>query len=167
MALRGAHPINTEDRERSSSVVRVEGATTTNPESELILMQHSYNQMTADIHLLPEAPPDMVPEIILYEASKKKDYSNNVGPQRKMSLSVRNRTGSGKEDGSRARFGSKDEETAGCGEEQPMLIPGISTTTDHAVTGDSSSSNGSPLAKPGDIHPNKHLSHPQQKKEMP
>ena len=61
-------PINTEDRERSSSVVRVEGATTTNPESELILMQHSYNQMTADIHLLPEAPPDMVPEIILYEA---------------------------------------------------------------------------------------------------
>ena len=63
-------------------------------------MQHSYNQMTADIHLLPEAPPDMVPEMILYEASKKKDYSSNAGPQTEnVSLSVRNRTGSGKEDG--------------------------------------------------------------------
>ena len=50
----------------------------------------------------------------------KKDYSSNAGPQRKMSLSVRNRTGSGKEDRSRRGLGAKMKTQLG-GEEQPML----------------------------------------------
>ena len=127
-------PANLGDRECSSSILTVEGATTTNPDSELMLMKHSYNQMTADIHMLPEAPPDVESDIMLYEASKKKDYTSSIAPQRKMSLSVRNRSGSGKEDTTRGRFGSQDEDTTASGEEQPMLIPGISTTTDLSST---------------------------------
>jgi hypothetical protein len=130
------------DRDRSSSVVRISGATTTNPSNELSLLPHSYNALTSDIDMLPEAPPDPSDiDIEAYEQRRKSESSS--GKLRKMSLSSRSKSGSAHYASSGDDFGRK--KTSSRDADEPMLIPGIGSALG---SGDGFSS-GSGFPSPG------------------